>query len=126
MNNIYNAEEDSVDEVTHMTHEQYTEYKASCEHLIGLAKQSAKLVENPDFKAIVMDAYFDQEPKRLAGLMASGRITKAQFAECANDLESIGSMRAFLQDFIAKGNIAQDELDNLEIAWNEAVEGGNV
>lgn len=120
-NPIYDAEEDQVDEVTHMTHEQYTEYKASCEHLVGLAKQSAKLTENSDFQAIVMTAYFEQEPIRLAGLMSTGRLTDAQFDGCVQDLKAIGSMRAFLQDFIQKGNIAQGELENLEIAWNEAV-----
>lgn len=126
MNNIYEPEHPEEEGVAHLTHEQYTEYKASCEHLLGLANQASKLSENSDFKAIVMDAYFDQEPKRLAGLMATGRLTEKQFDDCASELRAIGSLRTFLQDFIQKGNIAQDELSNLEAAWNEAVEEGGI
>jgi len=119
--NLYENENDT-EETAHLTMEQYQEYKTTCEDLLRQAKAAAKLAEIPEFKEIVMDAYFDQEPKRLAGLMAHGRLTDKQFDECVSDLKAIGSMRAFLQDFIQKGNIAQGELENLEAAWNEAVE----
>jgi len=118
--NIYDDEQDD-EGVAALTHEQYQEYKASCEGLVEQAKKAAKLSENQEFKDIVMDAYFDQEPKRLAGLMATGRLSEKQFEDCASDLRSIGSLRTFLQDFIQKGNIAQGELENLEQAWNEAI-----
>ena len=118
--NLY-EQNDANEETAHLTMEQYQEYKASCEELLRQAKSAAKLAENPDFKEIVMDAYFDQEPKRLAGLMATGRLSDKQFDECVSELKAIGSLRTFLQDFIQKGNIAQDELANLEAAWNEAV-----
>lgn len=123
---IYENNDQDEEAVTHLTHEQYTEYKESCLHLLDLANKALKLAENPEFKSIVMEAYFDQEPKRLAGLMASGKQTPKQFNECSEDLRSIGSMRAFMQDFIQKGQIAQDELDSLEAAWNESVELGEV
>jgi len=119
---IYNSEQDNVGEVTYMTYDQYTEYKASCEHVIEQAEKASKLSKNPEFISIIMDGYFDQEPKRLAGLMVTGRLTKVQFDNCVEDLRSIGSLTSYLQDFIAKGNIAKDELKNLEIAWNEAIE----
>ncbi len=118
--NIYDSEQED-EGVAALTFEQYKEYKESCEQLLGLAQKAAKLSENPEFKEIIMDVYFDQEPKRLAGMMATGRLSEKQFADCADDLRSIGSLRAFLQDFIQKGNIAQGELENLEAAWNEAV-----
>ena len=124
--NIYDDESDTEAEATHLTFDQYTEYKKTCEDLINQAKAAAKLSEIPEFKQIVMDAYFDNEPKRLAGLMATGRLPEKEFQGCVQDIRSIGSMRAFLQDFITKGNIAQDELDNLEIAWNEAVTSGEM
>lgn len=118
--NLY-EQNDATEETAHLTMEQYQDYKKSCEELLRQAKSAAKLAENPDFKEIVMDAYFDQEPKRLAGLMATGRLSDKQFDECVSELKAIGSLRTFLQDFIQKGNIAQDELTNLEAAWNEAV-----
>jgi hypothetical protein len=120
--NLYENDMDDTEETANLTMEQYQEYKASCEELLRQAKVAAKLSESPEFREIVMDAYFDKEPKRLAGLMATGRLSEKQFEECASELRSIGSMRTFLQDFIQKGNIAQDELTNLETAWNEAVE----
>lgn len=119
--NLY-EQDNASEETAHLTMEQYQEYKASCEELLRQAKSAAKLAEQPEFKEIVMDAYFDQEPKRLAGLMATGRLSDKQFDECISELRAIGSLRTFLQDFIQKGNIAQDELNNLEAAWNEAVE----
>ena len=119
--NLY--ENDTTEEQTaQLTVEQYQDYKKSCLDLLEMAKAAERLSENPDFKLIVMDAYFDQEPKRLAGLMATGKLNDRQFEDCASDLKAIGSMRAFLQDFIQKGNIATGELKNLEEAWNEAVE----
>lgn len=119
--NIYEANEENEEGVAHLTHDQYQEYKKSCEQLLAQAKSASKLAENPDFKNIVMGAYFEQEPMRLAGLMASGRLSEKQFDECTQELKAIGSLRTFLQDFIQKGNIAADELANLEVAWNEAV-----
>ena len=129
-NRIYDNEESNNENTVHMTHEEYMAYKLSCETLLSQAKQAEKLAELPEFKAIIMDAYFDQEPKRLAGLMATGRLNENQFNDCVSDLRSIGSLRTFLQDFIQKGNIASDELKGLEIAWNESViadatNGGN-
>jgi len=120
--NLYDENVQDTEETAHLTMEQYQEYKASCEELLRQAKAAAKLSENSEFKEIVMDAYFDQEPKRLAGLMATGRLSDKQFDECIGELRAIGSLRTFLQDFIQKGNIAQSELENLEAAWNEAVE----
>lgn len=120
--NLYENSVQDTEETAHLTVEQYQEYKASCEELLRQAKAAAKLAENPEFKEIVMNAYFDQEPKRLGSLMASGRLSDKLFNECIGELRAIGSLRTFLQDYVQKGNIARSELDNLETAWNEAVE----
>lgn len=117
--NLYEAQEEQ--ETVNLSFDEYTEYKQSCEELIRQAEAAARLAQNADFNEIVMDAYFDKEPKRLAGLMATGRLSEKQFDECASELRAIGSLRTFLQDYIQKGNIAADELKNLEVAWNEAV-----
>lgn len=120
--NLYERDENETEETAHLTMEQYQEYKTSCEEILRQAQAAIKLAENPEFKEIVMNAYFDKEPKRLAGLMTTGRLSDKQFDGCISELKAIGSLRTFLQDFIQKGNIAQSELENLEIAWNEAVE----
>ena len=101
---------------------EFEKYKASCEHVIAQARMAEKLASYPEFKAIVMDAYFVQEPARLGGLMGSGMLTEKQFDDCAQDLRGIGGMRKFIQDFIHKGNIAIGELEQLEAARAAAIE----
>ena len=109
------------DEPTMMTMEEFDEYKASCLYIIKQAKAAAKLAQDPAFQTIIMEDYFSNEPKRLGCLMASGRMTPNGFAGAVADLQAIGHLRKYLQDFIEKGNIAAGELENLEIARAEAV-----
>jgi hypothetical protein len=116
-----NALSEDDDEPTHMTMEEFDEYKASCLYLIEQAKAAAKLAQDPNFQKIIMEDYFSNEPKRLGCLMASGRLTPNGFDGAVSDLRAIGHLRRYLQDFIEKGNIAAGELENLEIARAEAV-----
>lgn len=101
---------------TFTSYEDFEAYRASVLFVIEQAKAAARLAENKDFKAIIMEGYMDLEPKRLAGLIASGRITPNMIDDCVADLKSIGNLNAFLSGFIAKGNIAMAELEGLEEA----------
>ncbi len=121
MAQIYDDGTNTEDTTTEMTMEEFDHYKASCLHLIDMAKAAAKLAEFPPFKQIIMENYFTHEPQRLGSLMASGRLTPKGFDDAAEDLRSIGNLRGYLQDFIQKGNIAADELKGLEEARAEAV-----
>jgi hypothetical protein len=112
-------------EETVMTFEEYQEYKASCEEVIATADAAAKLAENPDFKLIFMENLFDKEPARLGKLMASGRMTQNGFDGAVKDLQAIGYVKDYLSQFIQKGNIAREELAQLEQARNEALEAGS-
>ncbi len=109
------------DTTTHMTMDEFDEYKASCLYLIDLAKAASKLASDPNFIKIIMENYFTMEPQRLGSLMASGKLTPKGFDDATEDLKSIGHLRTYLQDFIQKGNIAADELKGLEEARAEAV-----
>ena len=123
--NIYDQDDTEVgagEEHTFLSIEEFDEYKAACEHLIQQAKDAAKLAQYPEFKSLIMDAYFTVEPHRLGSLMASGKLNPKQFDDCAEDLRKIGGLRVFLQDFIQKGNIASEELEQLELARAEAIE----
>lgn len=119
--NIYeNSSEYGEEEPTAgMSFEEYQDHKAACEELIAKAKAASKLVEDPNFNSIIMEDYFTKEPQRLGSLMASGRMTKQGFDGAVEDLRAIGHLRGFLQDFIQKGNIARDELAQLEAAYQE-------
>ena len=109
-------------EAIEMTQEEFDERKAMCEDLLVKAKAASKLAEDLNFKMIVMDEYFTKEPHRLGSLMASGKLTKQGFDGAVEDLRSIGHLRTFLTEFIQKGNIAQDELVQLELARQASIQ----
>lgn len=119
---IYNnADEHTEEGETLMTMEEFDDYKASCLYVIAQAKDAAKLAAFPPFKKLIMEQYFEEEPKRLGSLMASGRLTPKGFDGAVEDLRSIGHLRSYLQGFIEKGHIAADELVGLEAARAVAV-----
>jgi hypothetical protein len=101
--------------------EDFNEYKASVEHVIAQAKSASRLADNKDFQDIIMRAYMQDEPVRLAGLIASGRVSESVIDDCVVDLKSIGNLNSFLSQFIAKGNIAVEELAGLEEARAAAI-----
>lgn len=99
-----------------MTFEEYQQYRASVEHVIKQSDMAARLAKNADFQALIMEDYFTREPARLGGLIASGRLNENQIQACVQDLRGIAQLRTFMTTFIQKGNIARDELANLEEA----------
>ena len=103
------------------SYEEFETYRASVVAVIEQAKAASRLSENKDFQEIIMKAYMQDEPQRLAGLIASGRIPDNVIDDCVTDLKSIGNLNAFLSQFIAKGNIAIEELEGLEEARNLAI-----
>jgi len=105
-----------------MTVEEYQDYRASCEEVIRQADAAVKLANNPEFKELVMDGYFTREPQRLGQLMGSGRINERQFDQCSLDLKGIAGFRTYMMSFTQKGEIARQELRNLEEAFQAAVD----
>ena len=126
---IYNHDAD-VDEVlgmdgdegpTMMTYAEYEEYKKTCMEVITEAESAARLTLNADFNTTIMETYFDKEPKRLGSIMASGQLPPKGFEGAVEDLKSIGHLKTFLSNLIQKGNIARNELQGLEEAYNESI-----
>jgi hypothetical protein len=118
--NIYEPD-DQTEAPQALTFEEFEEHKARCEELLVVGKASAKLVENPEFKAIVQKLYFEEEPIRLAQLMVSGKLTPKSFDQCVEDLRSIGHLNQFLSGLVQSANIATNELKQLEEAREEAI-----
>lgn len=119
--------EDEVGQLTDTTFtnfEEFEAYKATVVGVIEQAKAAMRLAENPDFQKIIMTAYLEQEPARLASLMASGKLNAKSFDECAEDLRGIGNLAAFLSQYAQKGVIANQELEDLEEARRAAIEDG--
>lgn len=107
-----------------MTYEEYLERKEVFEAQLEVTKAAHRLAENPDFQLVVMDHYFVKEPQRLAELMASGRLNQKSFENSSALLKSIGDFRSFLREQVERGNLAMNELESLENAYQEAVASG--
>lgn len=119
---LYNAslgqEEESPIE---LSLEQYEEAKEHLGNIAECAKAARRLADNDDFKLLVMDGYFSNEPNRLAELIASGRLNEKTIGDCSRQLVSIADFRNYMKNIIEQGNMADDELKALEEARDEAI-----
>lgn len=111
-------------DTTFTNFEEFTAYRETVLSVVEQAKSAMRLSENEDFQKVILDAYLTQEPIRLAGLMASGRLNEQGFNACAEDLRGIGNLAAFLSQYAQKGVIANEELEALEEARKAAIEDG--
>lgn len=119
---LYNASmgEEEPQEIE-LTHEQYVEAKEHYESIISRGEAAKRLAENEDFKNLVIDGYLDNEPKRIADLMASGRLTVQSMEACSLDLRAVGSFRNYMKMFVEQGGMAAAELEALEEARDLAI-----
>jgi hypothetical protein len=108
-------------ETIELTHEQYEEAKDHFSTVIQRADAARRLAENDDFVALVMEGYLTDEPKRLAELIASGRLNDKVRDDCSRQLVSIGDFRGYMKNIIEQGNFARDEMISLEEARDEAI-----
>lgn len=104
-----------------LTHEQYAEAKDHYETIIARGEAAKRLAENEDFKNLIIDGYLEDEPKRIADLMASGRLAQQSLDNCALDLRAIGSFRNYMKMFVEQGGMAAAELAALEEARDMAI-----
>ena len=102
-----------------LTLEELDQAKAEYEAIAEVAQACRRLTENPDVKMGERDRYVQDEPKRLANLMASGKVHETTLKNSARELESIGKFRQFLSFTLEQGNIAEDSLIGLEEARDE-------
>lgn len=121
---LYNASQgnEDEDEGIVLTLEEYEDAKASLSKIIDRADAARRLVKNEDFNNLVMIGYLTDEPKRLAELMASGRLPSANMDNCLKEMAAIGAFRNYMKMHIEQGNMARDELSALEEARQEAIE----
>lgn len=119
--NLYDAHEQEDEEPATMTFEEYESHKAACEEVLEVAEAAERLTKNPDFQRIIIGAYMTDEPRRLAALIASGRLTPKMQDDTFEDLKAIGNLNTFMGSQLQKGQIARDELSQLKKAWDQFV-----
>lgn len=109
-------------EPTTLTLEEYEDAKKSLEIIVERSDMARRLNENKDFQELIIQGYLTDEPKRLAELMASGKLHEKNIANCVQDIDAIARFRNFLKMNIEQGNLARDELEALEEARDEAIQ----
>lgn len=120
---LYNASNvDEEEDAMAMTPEEYESNKAELQRIIEASGAAVRLAQNEDFKALVMDGYFSEHPKRLGCLIASGKLPQSGIEGSMKELEAVASFRKYLQQYIDQGNAARDELAALEAAYQEFLE----
>jgi hypothetical protein len=98
-----------------------------------------RLINNPDFAEIIGEAYYKEEPARLAGLLGdiggsyrwcpenqAMSLPPEQFVkmqkDIQNDLHAVGAFQSFLRVVAWKAESAKLALEELEAAKNAPVE----
>lgn len=104
-----------------MTFEEYEAHKIACQEVLETAEAAERLTNNPDFQRIIIGVYMTDEPRRLASLIASGRLTPKATEDTFEDLKAIGNLNTFMSGQLQKGNIARNELAQLQEAWDQFV-----
>ena len=98
-----------------------------------------RLLINPDFADLIGEAYYKEEPARLAGLLGDiggsyrwcpnnqmMSLPPEQFVkmqkDIQNDIHAIGAFQAFIRVVIWKAEMSQQALDEIEAQKNAPVE----
>ena len=119
---LYNAslgEEEP--ETIELTHEQYEEAKAHFADIIAKGEAARRLADNADFKLLIMQGYFVDEPSRMAELLSSGRLNDKVADDCTESIKAVGKFRNYMKNIVEQSNMAQDEIASLEEARDIAI-----
>jgi hypothetical protein len=122
MNLYQNLQETEDTGPVEITLEELENIRNECKTLIEVGKAAKALSENNDFKKVIMEGYFVNEGRRLAGLLSSGRLQENQVTNVVNDIRAIGSLTCYLRECVSKATMAENHLVNCEQAYNEYIE----
>lgn len=116
--------------------------REEAERHIARGEALQRLLNNPDFMEIIGEAYYKEEPARLAGLLGdiggsyrwvpsnqAMSLPPQQFAKMQEDIQrdihSIGALQAFFRVLVWKADMAKQALDELEAQKNAPLDGSN-
>lgn len=78
-----------------------------------------RLMNNPDFKAVVMEGYLKQEAVRLAHYFGSGLATLDQKEEIVRDIHAVGALQAFFSKIWKDSAQAESDINAAEYQREE-------
>lgn len=100
--------------------EQLEIQKAHALKAIALGKCAERLSRNKDFKKLILEEFFEQEPQRLVLLMSDPNFQTADAQQSLiQEMKAIGSLRQFLSSRVQFGLQMQDALDEYDATLEE-------
>lgn len=86
---------------------------------VNIMEALERLIDNPDWKVIVEDLYFVQEPQRISECMADPHLM--QYRErLAERMTSIGDLKVFLRTLVQRGQDAVERIPETEALLERA------
>jgi len=85
---------------------------SEAEKRVNKAKKAIELYDNPLFKELVVEGYFEQEAIRLVGLYGAGVLDDNQKQEVQRDMHGVGSFRRYLRNIVRDGEQAELDLNS--------------
>jgi hypothetical protein len=102
--------------------EQIKETELSIEEaksVISMGEKALKLAENPLFKELILEGYFEKEAIRLTHMSSDPNIP-AEYRECVNrDLHGPAALKRYLRTMVQLGGVAATSLFDYEETLDE-------
>jgi hypothetical protein len=86
--------------------------------MVERASMARRLADNPDFKALVLEGYFEKEAARLANLISHPSLGE-NHKHVWNDMMGIGAFRRYLSTAIQMGDLAEREIEEARETLDE-------
>lgn len=86
--------------------------------IVERGEMARRLADNPDFKALILEGYFEKEAARLATIVSHPSM-EAHQKHIMNDIMGIGALRRFLSSVVQMGDTAAREISEAEEALDE-------
>ena len=108
----------------YLTPEDALRLKEECKEKIRIAEAYKRLEQNADFQKVFLQEYLEKEPKRLVHLLGEASYnyggTKEEKREDIQErMIGIARLCEYTRNISAIAQMAQKNLDNIEIAENE-------
>ena len=81
---------------------------------VALKESIHRLERNRDFRKVILEGYFRDEPARLTGLLAEPKLTAEQKADVLTSLRAIGELRQYFIARLAIADQAEKALEDYE------------
>ena len=80
-----------------------------------------RLMDNSDFKAVVLDAYLKDEPVRMVHYYGSGIGSPEEKAEIERDMHGVGALKSFFSLIMTNASQADSDLQSALAAREEYI-----